>query len=81
MHRGIIRMTCPKTETTFSSNGRFKTIEHIINTVMSNSDDYDNIYKIQYNNNNHNREKIEISDKDDDHNTESKLLRQTNVCT
>ena len=41
MHRGIIRLTCPKAETTFSSNTKFKAIEHIINTAMSNSNDYD----------------------------------------
>ena len=41
MRRGIIRLTCPKAETTFSSNGKFKAIEHIINTAMSNSNDYD----------------------------------------
>ena len=50
MHRGIIRLTCPKAETTFSSNTKFKAIEHIINTAMSNSNDYDdNMDKIQYN--------------------------------
>jgi hypothetical protein len=64
-----------KDRTAFCSNRKFKAIENAINTVMSNSDD-DNIDKIQYNNN-HNREKIKVSGKDDD-NTESKLLRQTN---